>query len=109
MIKKSFLVVTFVFISVFYCFSFGQKEDEGMIKITGVYSVYGTEPHTYICIVTEDGHIYYVHPDDQKQVRDLDRYKFIFSVKFIEGPPVSFDAAFHKDGTVRVLSWKKEK
>ncbi|MDA3939030.1 MAG: hypothetical protein PF693_06955 [Spirochaetia bacterium] len=107
--RKIIILTIMVLIAISSISAFGQKEDNNLDKVTGVPGVYGTEPHTYVCIVTEEGKIYYVHPDDQKKVRDLDRYKFTFTVRFIEGAPVSLDATFHKDGTVRVISWKKEK
>ena len=88
--------------------AFGQKEEKEMATITGVPAVYGAEPFTYVCIETESGKVYYVHPDNQKLVRELDRYRYIFTVKLIKGEPVSFDASHHKDGTIKVLSWEKK-
>ena len=108
MIRKIFIPVIMALLIISSVSAFGQKEDKEMEKITGVPAVYGTEPHTYVCIETETGEVYYVHPDNQKEIRDLDRYRYIFSVKFIEGEPVSFDATFHKDGTVKILAWKKK-
>ena len=54
-------------------FSFGQKENKGMAKIIGVPGIYGTEPHTYVCIKAETGKVYYVHPNNQKEIRDRKR------------------------------------
>lgn len=105
---KNILYITLLIIlTVSSVSSFGQKEVKGMVKITGVPTVYGTEPHIYVCIKANTGKIYYVHPDNQKEIRELERYNYFFNVEFIEGPPVSLDSSFHKDGTVRVLSWKK--
>ena len=106
--RKIFIITIMVLLAVSSVSAFGQKEEKGMEKITGVPGVYGTEPHTYVCIETETGKIYYVHPDNQKEIRDLDRYVFIFTVEFIEGPPISLDASFHKDGTVKITAWKKK-
>jgi len=86
----------------------GQKEVQMKDRITGIPVVYGSEPHTYVCIETEAGKIYYVHPDNQKEIRKLDRFMFFFTIEFIKGDPVSLDATFHPDGTVRVISWKKK-
>lgn len=106
--RKIFILTIMILLTISSVSASGQKEDKGMEKITGVPVVYGTEPHTYVCIETETGEVFYVHPDNQKEIRDLDRYRYIFTVKFIEGEPVSFDASFHKDGTVKVLAWKKK-
>lgn len=107
MIKKIFILTMMILLTISSVFALGQKEDKGMDKITGVPAVYGTEPRTYVCIETETGKVFYVHPDNQKEIRDLERYRYLFTVKFIEGDPVSFDASFHKDGTVMVISWEK--
>lgn len=106
--KRIIFLSIMVLLIISSVFAFGQKEDKGMETITGIPAVYGTEPHTYVCIDTETGKVFYVHPDNQKGVQELDRYNYIFTVEFIEGPPVSLEASFHKDGTVRVLSWKKK-
>ena len=106
--RKIFIITIMVLLTISSVSAFGQKEDKGMEKITGVPGVYGTEPHTYVCIETETGEVFYVHPDNQKEIRDLERYKYIFTIEFIEGDPVSLDASFHKDGTVRVISWEKK-
>ena len=106
--KIVILIIILISITGTFVFAFGQREDKGIEMITGIPTVYGTEPHTYVCIETETGKTYYVHPDNQKGIRDLDRYRYIFTVKFVEGEPVSFDASFHKDGTVKVIAWKKQ-
>jgi len=106
--KKIFSTLIISLFIIGSVFAFGQKEERDMDKITGVPIVYGAAPHTYICIETDSGKVYYVHTDNQKEIIKLDRYKYIFTVEFIAGPPVSLEATFHKDGTVRVLSWKRK-
>lgn len=105
--KKIYFITLLAILTVCFVNAFGQKEEKGMDTITGVPGVYGTEPHTYVCIETEAGQVYYVHLDNQKEVRELDRYNYIFTVEFIKGSSGSSDAAFYTDDTVRVISWKK--
>ena len=106
--RRTIILLILIIVIASSVFAFGQKETERMEKIIGVPGVYGTEPHTYVCIKAETGKVYYVHPGNQKEIRELERYKYIFTVEFIEGPPVSLDASFYKDGTVKILSWEKK-
>ncbi|MDR1288105.1 MAG: hypothetical protein LBK08_10890 [Treponema sp.] len=74
--------------------------------IRGAVRVYGSEPHTYAGIETEDGRIYAVYPPEKEaELRKLQGRTLEFTVRFLPEPK-GYGALFLKDGTVTPVSWK---
>jgi hypothetical protein len=68
--------------------------------------VYGSEPHTYVGILSEaDGKIYAVYPPAQEEaLRTLQGQRLAMTLRFLEKPQ-GYGSLFLKDGTVSPLSW----
>ena len=68
--------------------------------------VYGSEPHTYVGILSEgDGKLYAVYPPVQEEeLRTLQGQRLEMTLRFLEKPQ-GYGSLFLKDGTVHPLSW----
>ncbi|MDR0629166.1 MAG: hypothetical protein LBG24_05945 [Treponema sp.] len=68
--------------------------------------VYGSEPHTYVGILSEgDGKLYAVYPPAQEEeLRTLQGQRLEMTLRFLEKPQ-GYGSLFLKDGTVHPLSW----
>jgi hypothetical protein len=68
--------------------------------------VYGSEPHTYAGIVSEDDKVYAVYPPEKEaELRKLQGRRLELTVRFLD-PPQGYGSVFLKDGTVTPVSWK---
>lgn len=107
--SKSVLFFVMFTIAPFFLFSSGIKEEmnnaEGAVKITGKIEIYGSEPHTFVGIVDENGTEYAVHaPSREDELRRLQGRLIEFTVVFLDDPQV-FGSLFLKGGTVEPLGW----
>jgi hypothetical protein len=75
----------------------------GKTKITGQVKVYGSEPHTWAGVETEDGKVYAVDRESDAELRTLRGRRLQFTVKILPEPP-AFPGV---TGAVQVLSWKE--
>ncbi|MHC6201743.1 hypothetical protein ACYULU_00950 [Breznakiellaceae bacterium SP9] len=79
--------------------------DETVI-ITGTVHIYGSEPHTYVGIVSEDGsRTYAVYPHEKgEELRALQGRLIEFTVRFLE-KSMGEGSLYLRDGTVTPFSW----
>jgi hypothetical protein len=74
--------------------------------IRGRVRVYGSEPHTYAGIETDDGKRYAVFPaEKEREILDLQGRLVEFTVVFSEEPQ-GYGSLFLRDGSVTPLSWR---
>jgi hypothetical protein len=77
-----------------------------MTKLTGRVQIYGSEPHTFVGIVDENGNEYAVFPPEQeKELRKLQGYLIEFTVIFLDEPQ-GYGSLFLKGGTVTPVKWE---
>jgi hypothetical protein len=77
--------------------------------IRGRVVVFGSEPHTFAGIVTEDGKQYNITPPEkEEEIRQFQGYVINFTVIFLDVPAGPPSLAL-QDGTVKLLSWTIEK
>jgi hypothetical protein len=69
-------------------------------------AVYGSEPHTYVGILSEgDGKVYAVYPPAQEaKLRTLQGRRLEMTLRFLEKPQ-GYGSLFLKDGAVSPVSW----
>ena len=77
------------------------------LEVTGRPVVYGHEPFTYLCIEAVDGTVYYVHPDQQQELRTLPPKLYVFYGRLHLGPLPTIEAARHPAGTMVVERWEE--
>ena len=76
------------------------------VAIRGKVVIYGSEPHTFAGIVSEDGTEYAVYsPANETELRRLQGHNIEFTVVFLDEPK-AYGGLFLKGGTVSPLSWK---
>jgi hypothetical protein len=74
--------------------------------ITGTVHIYGSEPHTYAGIVSDDGKTYAVYPREKEvEIRSLQGRLIEFTVRFLK-EPAGEGSLYLRDGTVTPLSWR---
>lgn len=75
------------------------------VIIIGMVRIYGSEPHTFAGIESEDGGIYAVYPREKEvEIRSLQGRLIEFTVRFLENP-AGEGSLYLRDGTVTPLSW----
>ncbi|MDR3311724.1 MAG: hypothetical protein LBS64_01130 [Spirochaetaceae bacterium] len=78
------------------------KQPAGAVVILGRVRIYGSEPHTYVGIETQDGKYYAISsPEKEKEIWNLQGRLVEFTV-FLS----SRGSLFLRDGTVTPLSWR---
>ena len=83
-----------------------NAEAETSVTIRGRIVIFGSEPHTFVGIVSEDGTEYSVYsPSHEAELRRLQGYKIEFTVVLLDEPK-GYGSLFLKGGTVNPLSWK---
>ncbi|MDR1420990.1 MAG: hypothetical protein LBI86_11505 [Treponema sp.] len=96
----------FVWVLLFAGFTAGCRTLEKTEAIQGTVRVYGSEPHTYAGIETEDGRIYAIYPPEKEaELRELQGQVLEFTVRVLPEPK-GYGSLFLKDGTVTPVSWK---
>jgi hypothetical protein len=76
------------------------------VIITGMVNIYGSEPHTFAGIESEDGKTYAVYPrEKEEEIRPLQGRLIEFTVRFL-AEPAGEGSLYLKDGTVTPLSWR---
>ncbi len=116
---KKILILLFIIGSVTQCFNKdNMKQDNSKLQIdnsvkqyliTGVIKVYGSEPHTYVGIKSENKKIFYIHPDYASKVRKLQNEKYLFTVKNYDGDKKFHYTMLGNDPVVIPVSWEKIK
>jgi hypothetical protein len=85
-----------------------EKAEETAVNdtvIRGMVHIYGSEPHTYVGIASEDGKTYAVEPREKEaELRSLQGWRIEFTVRFVE-KPTEEGSLYLKDGTVTPISW----
>jgi hypothetical protein len=77
--------------------------------IRGRVVVFGSEPHTFVGIVTDEGKQYNVTPPEKEdEIRKLQGYAISFTVIF-QNVPAGPPGLALQNGTVELLSWAVEK
>jgi len=77
-----------------------------MTKLTGRVQIYGSEPHTFVGIVDENGKEYAVYPrEKEEELRKLQGYLIEFTVIF-QDDPQAYGSLFLKGGTVTPVKWE---
>jgi hypothetical protein len=105
-----FIFLALTFMSVFSCrtAAAGQRgtNEENTAKITGSVRIFGSEPHTFVGIVDENGTEYAVYPASQEaELRKLQGHLIVFTVVFLDEPKGE-GGLYLKGGTVTPLSWE---
>jgi len=85
----------------------GPREERYQLEIKGRPALYGHVPFTYVVIETVDGSKYYVHPDQQEEIRELPPKLYLFRGRIQPGPPTTIEAAQFPDGTFIVEDWEE--
>lgn len=89
--------------------AYKMAEDDSMgdtVIITGMVHIYGSEPHTYPGIESEDGRIFAVYPyEKETEISALQGHLIEFTVRFLENP-AGEGSLYLRDGTVTPLSWR---
>jgi ABC-type oligopeptide transport system substrate-binding subunit len=84
----------------------GQVSKMDTQIITGTVHIYGSEPHTYAGIESEDGKTYAVYPrEKEEEIRPLQGRLIEFTVRFLE-KPAGEGSLYLRDGTVTPLLWR---
>jgi len=79
---------------------------ENMTKLTGRVQIYGSEPHTFVGIVDENGTEFAVYPPEQEEkLRKLQGHLIEFTVIFLDEPQ-GYGSLFLKGGTVNPVKWE---
>ena len=75
-------------------------------NIRGRVQIFGSEPHTFVGIVDQNGSEYSIYPQSQEQVlRTLQGYLVDFTVMLLDEAQ-GYGSLFLRGGTVTVISWK---
>ena len=83
-----------------------EVEVETMETITGRIVIFGSEPHTFMGIVADDGTEYAVYsPAREAELRRLQGHKIEFTVVFLDEQQ-TYGSLFLKGGTVSPIEWK---
>ena len=78
---------------------------KNLIKIIGRVQIYGSEPHTFVGIVGEDGTEFAVYPPEQEEkLRKLQGRLIEFTVIFLDEPK-TYGSLFLKGGTINPVEW----
>lgn len=78
----------------------------GSVIITGSVHIYGSEPHTYVGIESDNGKTYAVYPREKEaEIRPLQGRRIEFTVRFLK-EPAGEGSLYLRDGTVTPLSWR---
>ena len=97
----SAVLLGFMFFTAFSCATAGSTR-----TIRGTVQVFGSEPHTYAGLATDDGKIYAVYPAEKDAaLRQLQGRHAEFTVRVLKESPGE-GSLYLKDGTVTPLSWK---
>ncbi|MDR1785429.1 MAG: hypothetical protein LBR23_03045 [Spirochaetaceae bacterium] len=87
----------------FLCLSLGRATS-GAQTLVGSVRVYGSEPHTYVAIVSEaDGRVYAVEGPKAEDLRRLQGQRLEFTVKILPQKPAYPPGL---DGAAELISWK---
>jgi hypothetical protein len=79
---------------------------EDMKKIIGRVQIYGSEPHTFVGIVDENGIEFAVYPPEQEEkLRILQGHLIEFTVTFMDEPQ-GYGSLFLKGGTINPVKWE---
>ena len=79
---------------------------ENTAKILGKIQIYGSEPHTFVGIIDENGREYAVYPPSQEEnLRKLQGHLIEFTVILLDEPQ-GYGSLFLKGETVTPVSWK---
>jgi hypothetical protein len=108
------------FVSIHSVFSSGIREEKNskltspeinrqtnmeMITLTGRVQIYGSEPHTFVGIIDENGAEYAIYsPEQEEKLRSLQGHLIEFTVVFLDEPQ-AYGSLFLKGGTVNPLEW----
>ncbi|MCL2557674.1 MAG: hypothetical protein FWE09_04275 [Treponema sp.] len=99
------LFVFMIFLSMINANLFPGGGSCDAVKITGRVQIYGSEPHTFVGIIDENGNEFAIYPESQGEaLRELQGHLIEFSVIFINEPR-GYGALFLRGGTVTVLEW----
>ena len=118
------LSFTFLFfLMIFSIFSFGRRETNTRHPLDGSFPsehlnaensqnirarvrIFGSEPRTFVGLVSEEGREYSVYPQSQEQVlAGLQGYLIDFTVVLLDEAH-GYGSLFLRDGTVTVISWR---
>ncbi|GAB6090801.1 hypothetical protein [Spirochaeta dissipatitropha] len=75
-----------------------DKAGQESMTITGIPTMYGNEPRSYVVIVVRNGMDetrYFVHPDYQEKLRGMTGTRYHFSGHIYEGGEQFFEARLH--------------
>ena len=105
-----FVLFALAALSVFSCRTTANDQRgtnrDNTAKITGSVRIYGSEPHTFVGIVDENGIEYAVYPPSkEEELRKLQGYLIAFTVVFLDEPKGE-GGLYLKGGTVTPLSWE---
>ena len=83
-----------------------ENRMENTTTIRGKIQIYGSEPHTFVGIVAENGTEYAVFPPSkEEELRMLQGYLIEFTV-VLSDEPQGFGSMFLRGGTVTPIEWK---
>jgi hypothetical protein len=84
----------------------GDDTVDDTVLITGQVHIYGSEPHTFPGIVSDDGKTYAIYPREKEgELSALQGRLIEFTVRFLEEPKGE-GSLYLRDGTVTPLSWR---
>jgi hypothetical protein len=82
-----------------------QSPAEDIVVIIGQVVIYGSEPHTFAGIDSENGKTYAVYPKEkEREMWSLQGRRIEFTVRFLDNPQGE-GSLYLRDGTVTPLSW----
>jgi len=100
--KKLSLLLILLFSATLILSAKGEPEKAGSSNVViAVPRSQGSEPHTFMALVTEEGEKLRVHEDNQKEIMALEPYLYEFVVQHVSGGG-PFDS-------VKIISFKRAK